>query len=113
MGEIRVGGQVLQIPYRHDRPLGAAVSPAFRFPGPSWPLKPHCREGDARLIWLAWFTRSDDGWIRQAAVRELLGQRREWLVPYLVQLLGEYVIEICSDIANVVEDTVTTDPGWA
>ncbi|WP_153302431.1 MULTISPECIES: hypothetical protein [Tessaracoccus] len=73
----------------------------------------HGLEGDARLVWLAWFTRSDDGWIRQTAVRELFGQPREWLVPYLVQLLGEYVIEICSDIADFVEGTVTTDPAWA
>lgn len=61
---------------------------------------------------MAWFTRSDNGWIRQAAVRELFGQPREWLVSHLVQLLGKYVIEICSDIADLVEATVTTDAGW-
>lgn len=113
-GEIRVGGEILRIPYRHhDRPLGAGVSPAFRLQVPSGPLNPHGLEGDSRLVWMAWFTRSDDGLIRQAAVRELFGEPQEWLVPYLVQLLGEYVIEICSDIADFVEGTVAIDPGWA
>lgn len=113
-GQIRVGGEVLRIPYRqYDRPPGAAVWSAVRLKLPSGPLEPCGLGGEARLVWMAWFTRSDDGLIRQAAVQELFGQPREWVVPYLVQLLGEYVIEICSDIADFVEGTVTTDAGWA
>ncbi len=63
----------------------------------------HGLEGDARLVWLAWFTRSDDGWIprrpsESCSVSLGSGWSRTW-----VQLLGEYVIEISTDIADFVE----------
>jgi hypothetical protein len=93
---IVVDGETLVIPYRqYDRPLS-----------------PSGLDPEARLMWLAWLTRSNDGQIRQAAVRELFERPESWVAPFLVQLLGEYIIEISTDIAAFVDTTVVRDPAW-
>src|SRR5687767_8120022 len=43
-------------------------------------------------------TRSNDGFQRQRAVRELLTDIRPWSAPFVAALIGEYVIEILHDI---------------
>jgi hypothetical protein len=63
-------------------------------------------------MWLAWFTRSNDGQTRQAAVRQLFERPENCVAPFIVQLLGEYVIEIATDIAVFVDKTVLIDPAW-
>jgi hypothetical protein len=95
-GDIVVDGETLVIPYRqYDRPLS-----------------PSGLDQEARLMWLAWLTRSNDGQIRQAAVRELFERPESWMAPFIVQLLGEYVIEISTDIAIFVDTTVLRDSAW-
>lgn len=95
-GDIVVDGERLVIPYRqYDRPLSASG------------LDPL-----ARLMWLAWFTRSNDGEVRQAAVRGLFERPENWVAPFIIQLLGEYVIEISTDIAAFVDTTVIGDAAW-
>lgn len=44
------------------------------------------------------YSRHHDGFVRQRWLRSLLGSDEEWTVPFIVQSLGEYVIEISSDI---------------
>lgn len=43
-------------------------------------------------------TRSTDGYARQAALREIVGLNQPWSVPFVIALIGEYVIEILDDI---------------
>lgn len=95
-GDIRVDGETLVIPYRqYDHPLN-----------------PSGLDRQSQLMWLAWFTRSHDGRTRQTAVRGLFEQPEAWVGPFIVQLLGEYVVEIATDIAAFVDTTVVSDPAW-
>jgi hypothetical protein len=43
-------------------------------------------------------SRSTDGHIRQAALRGIIGIDEAWVVPFVVLLAGEYVVEIIDDI---------------
>lgn len=43
-------------------------------------------------------TRSNDGFERQRAVRDILLDLKPWSAPYVVTLIGEYVIEILDEI---------------
>lgn len=95
-GDIVVDGETLLIPYRQY----------------DLPLSPSGLDPDAQLVWLAWFTRSNDGELRQSAVRGLFEQPQTWVVPFIIQLLGEYVVEIATDIAAFVDTTVVSDPAW-
>lgn len=50
------------------------------------------------LIARALQTRAGDGFMRQKALRHLLAEPTPWTAPYIVALIGEYVIEILEDI---------------
>ncbi len=54
------------------------------------------------LIALCLGTRHHDGFLRERCLRRLLGERRDWIVPFVVQLAGEYVAEI----VQVIEDAL-------
>lgn len=43
-------------------------------------------------------TRSNDGFERQRAARDVIADLQPWAAPYVVALIGEYVIEILDDI---------------
>lgn len=43
-------------------------------------------------------SRSTDGYIRQASLRRMVSIDEVWVVPYVVLLAGEYVVEITNDI---------------
>jgi len=45
------------------------------------------------------YSRHHDGHVRQRALRAL-DCNEPWTAPFVVHLLGEYVIEICADIEN-------------
>lgn len=57
----------------------------------------------ARLILLCLGTRHYDGYLRQECLRELVKNETPWLLPYVLQLAGEYVVEIAEDIANALD----------
>ncbi|WP_310530056.1 hypothetical protein [Nocardioides sp.] len=60
------------------------------------------------------YTRHSDGFVRQTALRRVLASTdHPWTVPFVLQLLGEYVIEICDDIELFAETQLATRPGWA
>jgi hypothetical protein len=44
------------------------------------------------------YTRHHNGFARQRALRDILHSPHPWVVPFVVQLVGEYVIEIVTDI---------------
>jgi hypothetical protein len=43
-------------------------------------------------------TRHHDGFVRSRAIQEVLSINRPWSMPYILQLIGEYVIEILDQI---------------
>lgn len=43
-------------------------------------------------------TRSNNGFERQRAVQDLMADVRPWAAPYIITLIGEYVVEILDDI---------------
>lgn len=45
-------------------------------------------------------TRSTDGYLRQRALKSILNLRQPWIVPFVVPLVGEYVVEILEDIQS-------------
>jgi hypothetical protein len=44
-------------------------------------------------------TRSADGFERQRAARDLLGDMPSWAAPFIIALIGEYVVKILEDIS--------------
>ena len=44
------------------------------------------------------YSRHPDGRVRQRALGTLLDFDEPWTAPFIMQLLGEYVIQICADI---------------
>jgi hypothetical protein len=50
------------------------------------------------VVIAAIYSRHHDGFVRQRQLAMLLGSDEPWTAPFIVQLLGEYVIEISRDI---------------
>lgn len=92
---VTVDGEVLRIPYRvYYRPdlLRRRLSRV---------------QGADQLILACVGTRHHDGYLRQECLRVVLGCRASWLTPYVLQLAGEYVVEIVQDVADGI---ATRDP---
>lgn len=53
-----------------------------------------------RLIATCVYSRHNDGYVRQASCAAVLPAPEPWIVPYVVQLLGEYVVEISTMILD-------------
>lgn len=82
---ILIEGQLVQTPYRVYY---------------AWPEPRRTRQlnqTQLRVLW-AWMTRNADGRIRQKALRKLLQEDAPWTIPYVIQLCGEYVVEIGADV---------------
>lgn len=91
---VDVEGQIVRIPvrlyFRSDLPLPPVGD-------------------EARLVVRALQTRSTDGFERQRAARELLQALPPWGAPFIVALIGEYVVEILDDIdAAMTPETAQT-----
>jgi len=56
--------------------------------------------GDPKILALCLGSRHWDGFIREECIRELLQFDRPWITPFIIQLLGEYVIQIVRLIAE-------------
>lgn len=90
-----VAGEAVVIPSRIYSParsphLASALSPA------------------ELAVTAAIYSRHADGRVRQRALGTLLDFDEPWTAPFIVQLLGEYVIQICADIETF---TRTALPG--
>ena len=53
----------------------------------------------ARLALRCLYTRHHDGYVRQRNLEQVVSAQEAWVVPYVVQLVGEYVVEIIEVIA--------------
>lgn len=63
----------------------------------------------AKLLLYALYTRHSDGFIRQQMLRQLLKlSPNPMMIPFIFQLLGEYVIEILSDIEPFIQPQTQT-----
>lgn len=56
------------------------------------------------------YTRHHDGRTRQRALAFVLEGDVPWAAPFIVQLLGEYVVEICVDIERFVRERLQDRP---
>jgi hypothetical protein len=53
----------------------------------------------AQLALRCLYTRHHDGYVRQRNLDQVVSAPEAWVVPYVVQLVGEYVVEIIEVIA--------------
>jgi hypothetical protein len=56
------------------------------------------------------YTRHHDGHIRQRALELVLSHDAAWSAPFVVALLGEYVVDICVDIERFLRDRLDSFP---
>ena len=46
------------------------------------------------------FSRHGNGYIRQKAIQNIIKSDNIWAIPYIVRIIGEYILEILDDIDN-------------
>ncbi|MGW7445451.1 hypothetical protein [Kitasatospora sp. NPDC054795] len=82
-----VEGEQVTVPGRlyHDEPSTGAVAL----------LPPRQRQ-----LLHCLYSRHHDGTVRQRHLAEIVGSTDPWVVPFVVQLVGEYVLEILVDIRD-------------
>lgn len=49
---------------------------------------------ELRLVAFCLLTRHYNGYVREKYLKEIIGSNEIWVIPFIVQLLGEYVVEI-------------------
>lgn len=83
-----IEGELIQIPYR------VYYNPQL--------LRSQLKtlQATPRLILLCLGTRHYDGYLRQECLRKLMNTEVTWVMPYLIQLAGEYVHEIVQDVLD-------------
>lgn len=82
---VRVGGEDVQIPGRiYNAELSSRATDSF--------------STIERSVLACLYTRHHDGYVRQRHLRDVIQLSHPWVVPFVVQLIGEYVIEILWDI---------------
>ena len=94
--DIKVGGESVDIPYRIYNPV------------PPTDLVQRGSQAGAAIACL--YTRHHDGFVRQRALQHVMACDETWIIPFVVQLLGEYVIEICEDIRRYAETDLPRRP---
>lgn len=62
-----------------------------------------------RLILSAIYSRHHDGFVRERALREVIRSREQFVQPFIVQLLGEYVLEIIQIIEAELPEPILAD----
>jgi len=91
IGPIRINRQPNHIPAR------IYVDPV------SQPSKVNNQSTENRIA-TCLYTRHHDGYVRERFLRALLPVRTVWEVPFVLQLIGEYVVEIISAIETRLSD---------
>ena len=85
--DVTVGHEHLTIPGRiYNPPPGDDAVSALR--------------EEQRLMLACLFTRHHNGYVRQQYAELVAVERQPWVVPYVVHLLGEYVVEIAEAIKD-------------
>lgn len=82
---VEVAAETVAIPYRihHDEPP-AGVERSLT--------------ATQRLMLHCLYSRHSDGWVRQRHLEQVVGSGEPWAAPFVVQLVGEYVLEILKSI---------------
>jgi hypothetical protein len=89
---VTVEGEVLAIPERiYNREPTSAIGLSHR----------------QQLIQRCIYSRHHDGFVRQRHLKAILSSREGWLSPFVMRLVGEYVLPIVQDI----QKAVAADPG--
>lgn len=78
---VDVQGEIISIPYRiyHDEPN---------------PERERSLSATQQVILACLYSRHHDGRVRQHRLEQIVGVNDPWIVPFVVQLAGEYVLEI-------------------
>lgn len=90
IGPITLNGQQLQIPAR------------IYNAEPDWPIVRSLGDVE-RAIAACLFTRHHDGHVRERALAQIPMSVESWAAPFIIQLLGEYVIELVERAASLIE----------
>src|SRR5262245_48570015 len=90
IGVIRLQGQPLLIPTR------------IYNPEPDWALV-RLLGGIEQSVAACLFTRHHNGRVRERALAQLPVSDEPWVAPFVIQLLGEYVIELVERAAYLIE----------
>lgn len=53
-----------------------------------------------QLLLHAFYTRHHDGYVRQRHLQAAVGSVEPWVPPYVISLIGEYVLEIVESVAS-------------
>ncbi|MFH9478700.1 hypothetical protein ACH4L7_33420 [Streptomyces anulatus] len=79
--EVEVQGEIVAIPYRlyNEEPCADIERPLF---------------GTQQMILHCLYSRHHDGRVRQRHLEQIAASGEPWVVPFVVQLAGEYVLEI-------------------
>lgn len=67
--------------------------------------------GEAALVAACVGSRSHDGFLRQRSIERLLSDLRPWTIPFVVEALGDYVIEIVVALDGRVPGTLGAEFG--
>ncbi len=62
-----------------------------------------------RLITSCVLSRHHDGFVRQEQMRRLIASEEPWVIPYVLALVGEYVIEIHQEIVDLLSSALQRD----
>ena len=84
---VKVRDETVVIPWRINHPEPAAGVA-------------HALTATQRMILHCLYSRHHDGWIRQRHVEQIVASTEPWVVPFVVQLVGEYVLEIVQTITD-------------
>ena len=87
IGTIFVAGESLHIPFRIYSPEPTADKLATLV-------------GKQPAILACLYTRHHDGYVRHRHLRDLLALNEAWVPPFVLQLVGEYVVQIIKDIES-------------
>jgi len=90
IGPVRFGGDHLNIPFR----VYCSAPHAERTKGVADPQS---------IILACIYSRHHDGFVRERYLLDLLASREAWIPPFVLQLVGEYVLEIVQLIAERVD----------
>jgi hypothetical protein len=89
---VRVSGETVSIPQRiYHNPLEVSVGARFRLATP-----------EKLAIIDCLFSRHADGFVREERLRRILSVNQTWIPPFVIQLAGEYVIEILRVIEQAI-----------
>lgn len=57
-----------------------------------------------KLVAFCLLTRHYNGFVRERYLKEILTSNEKWVIPFVVQLMGEYVVEILTVIWESIDD---------